>query len=645
MQGIKAFVGHSFSEADKEVVRLFTDHFDNLTKAHGGGFTWDHAEEAEALPLSQKVLAKIQGKNVFVGICTRKERAVEQDKLRRMWLSQELKASQGDLVWKTSDWIIQEIGLAVGRGMSVIIFLEDGVRAPGGLYGNTEYISFSRDNPQRSFDKLLQMLVALSPADVSGVIEEIKAPPSDKPEQKPADEDLKEPDTDWTQSDYDDAIFWAIYRDDDQRFGRIDSYFKSSIHAQGTATIVWNAKIERWRLLLGKKTDFDLLKGLAQKNPQIPEVLSAVAFGYETYDEFAKAAENYEAAARAEEDDASKANLLSSAVSQYSKAGNATKVAELVAVLKTMAATNADAKLSLLGGLTMIAEQEKDEAFQIALLEHKVENSPADTDARFSLAYKYSENDNRDMALHHYLKIPIPQRHEATWNNLGVSYGEFQLPFKGVRAFRRSADAGGSLAMSNLGNKLLSAGFLEEAKAECDKALAIPNYDKNIPALLNRLREVPDDENKKLEELLQKIKTKADFFMATGALVVSLTPIKIAERWAAPEGNIEATYVGETLRIFGSYERPLSALAGILSGPLSLTPRATRHKIEFVGRMRGRVFFGKVSRTGEFDTVVSSLLGSGIKTIMQLSDDETEFSVMENYPSQSPEFYKLKAFA
>ena len=47
--------------------------------------------------------------------------------------------------------------------MSIVIFLEEGVREPGGLYGSIEYIPFSRVNPQASFDKLLQMLLSLSP--------------------------------------------------------------------------------------------------------------------------------------------------------------------------------------------------------------------------------------------------------------------------------------------------------------------------------------------------------------------------------------------------------------------------------------------------------------------------------------------------
>jgi hypothetical protein len=57
--------------------------------------------------------------------------------------------------------------------MSIIIFLEENVREPGGLYGNIEYIPFSRTNPQASFDKLLQMLLSLSPK------EPVSSPPSD----------------------------------------------------------------------------------------------------------------------------------------------------------------------------------------------------------------------------------------------------------------------------------------------------------------------------------------------------------------------------------------------------------------------------------------------------------------------------------
>jgi hypothetical protein len=84
MADLRAFVAHSFLNADEEVVRTFVEHFRTLEKADIG-FTWDHAEEAQALPLSTKVLEKIEGKNVFVGICTRKEYAIDGSTLRRIW--------------------------------------------------------------------------------------------------------------------------------------------------------------------------------------------------------------------------------------------------------------------------------------------------------------------------------------------------------------------------------------------------------------------------------------------------------------------------------------------------------------------------------------------------------------------------------
>jgi len=75
MHGIKAFVGHSFTSADKQVVDTFLEHFRTLAKAYPD-FTWDHAEEAESKTLSEKILSKIRDKNVFIGICTRRELAV-----------------------------------------------------------------------------------------------------------------------------------------------------------------------------------------------------------------------------------------------------------------------------------------------------------------------------------------------------------------------------------------------------------------------------------------------------------------------------------------------------------------------------------------------------------------------------------------
>lgn len=72
MTEIRAFVGHSFTEVDDPVVRIFLEYFNEVQKMNLG-FSWDHARAAETKDLSEKVLMKIQDKNLFIGICTKKE--------------------------------------------------------------------------------------------------------------------------------------------------------------------------------------------------------------------------------------------------------------------------------------------------------------------------------------------------------------------------------------------------------------------------------------------------------------------------------------------------------------------------------------------------------------------------------------------
>jgi tetratricopeptide (TPR) repeat protein len=136
-----------------------------------------------------------------------------------------------------------------------------------------------------------------------------------------------------------------------------------------------------------------------------------------------------------------------------------------------------------------LAQIEKDDALELAALERLCDFRPADTSLRFQLGYKHSQSDNPDMAFLHYMKIPVLGRNAITWNNLGVSYAHFHMPVKSINAFKRSEEDGETLAMSNIGTKLLNSGFLEEAQERATKALQIQNYHANINDLLKRLRE------------------------------------------------------------------------------------------------------------------------------------------------------------
>jgi hypothetical protein len=69
MPEIRAFVGHSFSPDDADVVTAFLSYFNELQLLLPA-FTWAHAQAAEPRELAEKILTLIADRNVFIGICT-----------------------------------------------------------------------------------------------------------------------------------------------------------------------------------------------------------------------------------------------------------------------------------------------------------------------------------------------------------------------------------------------------------------------------------------------------------------------------------------------------------------------------------------------------------------------------------------------
>jgi hypothetical protein len=72
MSNVNAFVGHSFTDNDKAIVDVFLELLTTFKETRND-FTWEHALKAESRELAAKVLEKIEDKNTFIGICTRKE--------------------------------------------------------------------------------------------------------------------------------------------------------------------------------------------------------------------------------------------------------------------------------------------------------------------------------------------------------------------------------------------------------------------------------------------------------------------------------------------------------------------------------------------------------------------------------------------
>lgn len=331
---------------------------------------------------------------------------------------------------------------------------------------------------------------------------------------------------------------------------------------------------------------------------------------------------------------------------QYAQAGLRPRSNKIVESLKREIDEKPDSRYELLIMLRDVAELDKNEALQIAVMEHIVELRPADIRQRFSLAFKHSEFGSSDLALYHYLKISVSERDAVTWNNLGAAFGDFEMPVKAIDAFRLSERDGETLAMCNLGFKLLGAGFFSEAKKESEKALAIENRHKNVPELLKRLNEVPDEEEERLNKLLDDVKEKAAFYRKLGYGLLKETPSRIAPAWSSPEGPLQAKIDGAIAQISGTYEQPANALGSLLAPPMggfgAIARRTVKHHVEYSGQLCGNVITGTVKRSREGEPTSLFDSGSeGAKVIMVFNDDQTELSVMENPDNLHPRLYSL----
>ncbi len=540
MKEIKAFVGHSFSEVDADVVGKFTKYFDSLARSHPQ-FSWQSAERAEPRILTEKVIRIIADKNTFIGICTRKEKAIPESALHPLLFRADyVKGPKSQFAWKTSDWVIQEIGMAVGKGLDVILLVENGIRDPGGLQGDIEYIPFEREHPEKSFNKILEMLSALAPKTSSqlAVTSDVKASTEEEKENHPSDDDyLSTPDETWSRRRYELAAFTAIGMEADERLRAISDAYRATGEASvDDNSITWEAMIEYWRLHFGRGGKIERLKDIAEKNPTSSRTLSYLARVYDNFKLHALSAEIYMRAYAVADNPKKKADYAQGAVKQFALSKQLEKVNEALELLRMISSETPSAEARLLDSILDLAELDKNQDAEVAILERLVELQPDNHGARFNLAFKHSDQGNDELAVYHYQIIPEAERPAMVWNNLGAAFEQLKLPVKAVESYKRASEMGVTLAMSNLANKLLNVGFVEEAQANVDKALTgggTPH--KNIGHVLTALQDVPEAEEKMKSELAENAQPRVIFLQKLGLATASNEPENVGETWQGPD--------------------------------------------------------------------------------------------------------------
>jgi Flp pilus assembly protein TadD len=574
---------------------------------------------------------------VFIAICTKKDQVLTTE----------------DAVWKTSDWIIQEIGFAMGRGCKLIILLEEGVREPGSLQGDLEYIKFERASPAKCSTKLLQM--------INNIVPHVKthAPPQGvavslpvKHRESTESVDWKTPSESWSLRQYEFAFSTArLYKEDQIAVSISESFLANSLFSPNQK-VVWQAFCDYTHIVFGANGSVAQLTRLSISHPENSDILKYLAMALGYFNQYIESAQKYEIAGEKAEDPRDKLYLMGKAAVQYVRAGEReSDTGRLLESIKSIGTEKPIFEKETISVLREIFnELDEDGYMSIATMQRLVELDPSDANVRFALAHAHADRGNKELALYHYTLISIGDRGSGVWNNLGVVYDSLELKSHSVDAYRRAEELGETLAMSNLALKFIAEGFIGEAKKLCDTAIDMPKYHNNVLTTASEANIVFANEEKRIEEICKAVARENIFYAKCGRGLAQSISAPLSGKWVGDDCVLDIDVNGSEIRATGNYTKEgnqlggglggLGGLVGVLPGsPSSMVVYKEKWLVEYKGKIQGRTVDAHVTRNliGGSSTLLGSIANT-IPVLLVLSDDQNEFEVMENQAI----WYKLK---
>ncbi|WP_298872746.1 tetratricopeptide repeat protein [uncultured Bradyrhizobium sp.] len=366
-----------------------------------------------------------------------------------------------------------------------------------------------------------------------------------------------------------------------------------------------------------------------------------LARGYAHFDQHSLSAEYFSRAyASAKDDPKRQAKCLRQAAEQYALGGQPKKSRVRVESLRSLAQEHASTEWELLQCLADQVEREKDKATELAVTERMIEIRPDDAKLRFQLAYQYGELGRNDLSLYHYLLIPRSQRSAGAWNNLGAISNELSLPAKAVDAYKQAAEMNETLAMSNLGYKLMQAGFVEEALEQYKRAIAVEDPHKNVGQLFSALQSVFEEENEQQQGFLDEAKKRVVFLQKLGGAVGRPENFLAGDNWHGPECILASSRDENIVKFEGYFDRANPFSGGLLAaiGTPSGEVKA-RHRVVYSGSIRGQAIFGTIT-TGRDGA--STDLGLNTSTAyMFFNEDATELYAIVDPDTDKPTYQRL----
>lgn len=638
---LSAFVGHSFNEEDEPIIRKFCKYLDTL--ADSIGLQWESAEQAEPKVLAQKVKEKMANKDIFIGICTKKEIVLDPKVVYSLlpWFSV-VKANKKNLTWKTSDWILQEAAYAIGQGKSIILLIEKGVRNPEPFQTNHEYIIFERNNIAADvLNKLTQMLISLrQKSNTKDVFKSdfIRNEESDDLQKKV--DDLKKNNEEDSKGDYFTLLINAVFNKDLEQINKVVEDHDQESNKSQEEKIDFRATALHLRFLKNGDNVLDELLDLS-KNNNSSNIDAAIANIYDSYNEAELAIRFMEKAISSTLDDQLKFKRecdLVILLNKYSKPHLKDKILEL----SRQKNLDTNKMISLLGSLVEVYKKD-DPILSSSFLELIISIKPDDFDKRFALAMQFSKINEKELALYHYnILATIGRKNGPVYNNLGVAQSNLGLSIRSVKSFRNAEKQQELYAMKNLAMQFATSGFVEEAILLAENALAIKKDSEQIYPIFGEIDKLENNERNREEGIIKKANQKKLFYINIANGFLSNKKVNIDGIWESSGEELNVKIENDKFEAVGFSKLANRIYTGLFErfADSANFPVKDMRNLKYEGRV-----FGCIVRYKRYvfeDCNSNSLFNDFTEGILTFDEDKIEMYEIDSGISKNSVF-KRKA--
>ncbi len=377
----------------------------------------------------------------------------------------------------------------------------------------------------------------------------------------------------------------------------------------------------------GDASGLDKLKELAKREEISADAHFWIGRCYETAGQFEKAATAYETAAELSDTEEKRAKRVRWVADCLKKDG---KHEEAISrVIREIGRTSTDSAIAVLyETLASLYEAVNNPELRAVALEKVLEKRPNDTRSRFGAAYSYSKKEFHALSLLHYqILLNFTPEDASALNNIAVQYADMGMPMKSVSFYKTSAELSETLAMANLAQKYMVAGFEEEAMNLLNKAKEQPDVHPNVGAAIAAISKRAEGEKEEEEKNLKAAREQQRFMISFGEAFFTegADCPAFGGLWRFPDGA-EATMVQDGYQITAEWTRDKKRFK-FIGRPRNRGAQITNYEMGLINWVQEEWGFTETGR----GYIYLSSKGREV-FVMNLRGTETSFITLDRFP-------------